>query len=234
MRSRTDIGQALECGDALPFFRDRMDYVKEVLASRGKGLDLEAAAAMLQCEGSLDPDLYGVLLDAKSVSTLYNTQNTLAFDLVTYQEMIVSLGCRLLRFDSLQDPVRKPALEESFHLGLLFFMMSLFLQFSGQRVLELKRVTARLRQVIERLLTTEESDGESDKLNLWVLFMGGIWVSAEVDREWLFSGLQLICKRLQLTSWSETRPILAKFPWVEEIHDRAGELVWEEASKEWL
>lgn len=198
-----------------------MREVQITLASKGFGLDQIAAASTIRHNG-MDPSLYKILLDVASVSSLFNDSPAgLKLDTNTFQEILVSVCSRLIRFHPLQSPKQKSDIEAVYHIGMTIFMMTLFLQYDGQRILQYELVSLRLQDVLDRGLDDLDND-----LVLWLMFIGGIWTLGGTDGLWLFSRIRTLAFRLGVNSWAEVHSCISGLPWIRALHDRPGHAVW--------
>lgn len=209
------------------FFRDRMSEVRNALLERGFDFDRLSAASAIRHTG-LDPSLHEVLLDVINVASLFNnipTGQTLHIN--TFQEIIVSILSRLIRFRPLQSSKRESNVEAGYHIGLIIFMMTIFLQYDSRRILEYDLVSLYLKDVLDSGLDEQERD-----LTLWLMFIGGIWVSGDTDGSWFISKARRLLRRLSIKSWREVHNSVRKFPWIDALHDRLGFVVWNLAYRE--
>ena len=198
-----------------------MSEVPTMLASKGLYLDRSSAASAIRHNG-LDPDLHEILLDITSVTSLVkNLPTDLTIELTTFQEMLVSICSRLIRFHPLQSLKQKSDIEAVYHIGLTIFMMTLFLQYDHRRILQYELVSLRLKDVLDRGL-----DEVDDDLVLWLLLIGGIWISSGTDRFWLTSRIMELARRLGLNSWADVHGYVSTFPWISTLHDQPGRAVW--------
>jgi hypothetical protein len=175
----------------------------------------------------MDPFLHQILLDVTGITSLFNTDHTgFKLDASALQELIVSVGCRLVRFHPLSEPQLENRLESAFHIGLTALVTTLFLQFGRRRFLKYGLVTQYLREVIDRGL-----DGEDNDLMLWLLFLGGISVLKEVDEAWLALRIYQAVRSLNIEDWAGLHSCLIQFPWIKTLHDEPGKALWDSVVK---
>ena len=218
---RTDIVFALQYGRPILFFRDSMSEVQITLASSGLSLDRTSAASAIRHNG-LDPNLYEILLDVKSLTSLFNNiLADLTIDLNTFHEMLVSICCRLIRFHPLQSPRQESNIDAVYHIGLTVFMITLFLQYGGRQTSPYELVSLRLRDVLDGELNELDDD-----LVLWLMFVGSIWVSGGTDGSWIISKIRRLARRLGINSWAKVQRSVSTFPWISALHDQLGRIVW--------
>jgi hypothetical protein len=215
-----DITYAFYYGRPLVFFRDRMSKVRSNIASLGFTLDRSLAASTVLHTG-LDAYLNDVLLDIMSIASLYNRmRDGLTLDMITFQEMVVSICSRLIQFRPLEKPQPTSRIDASYHLGLTIFMMTAFMQYDDRRVLECRIVSSRLEQVLDAW------PEENDNLTLWLMFIGGIWVVTEKDGHWLIPRLRRLAENMGIKSFSDICRSIGGFPWIDELHNAAGRGLW--------
>jgi hypothetical protein len=171
----------------------------------------------------MNPFLQQILVDVTGISSLLNRKNIdFRLDSDMLQEIIVSVGYRLVHFHSLCEPPLENRLESVCHIGLTAFMTTMFLQFGRRRYLKYGLVAQCARKIIEEGL--DEGDGD---VMLWLLFVGGISVLDGVGQTWLASKIRRVAKALGIRDWDALHRCLVKFPWIDSVHDEAGKMLWE-------
>lgn len=219
---RTSLDYALHYGTSTCFYRDRMSDVAQALASQGFFMSREFADSGSKFQ-RMDPFLQRVLLDVTSVTCLFNMDHAgLKVDPNMLQEVIVSVGCRLVRFHPLGGPQLESKLEAACHIGLIAFTTTLFLQFGRRRFLKYGLVAQRLKEVIDR-----EMEEEDDDVMLWLLFIGGISILAEVDQAWLISRIHTVIQTLGIKDWPALHGYLVQLPWINSLYDETGKSLWD-------
>lgn len=214
---------ALQNGGKAIFFRDRMHKVHDMLAAKGLGLE-RTTKAYSAVNGRLDPSLHDILIDAMGVSMLFNKHlDRRPLDLFGYQEALLSIFYRLLRFRSLQEVRFKPDLQSAHHIGMAVFMMTIFLCFDQRRIIKYELVSPCMKEVICGGL-----DEHEEELEFWLLMLGGIWASCDQNDGWFVSRLQERDRALGIETWDDARRILAKFPWIDVIHNEPGRELWDQ------
>lgn len=171
----------------------------------------------------MDPFLQQILVDVTNIAHLFNMSHTgLKMDPNMLQEVIVSVGYRLIRFHPLGGPQLESKVESAWHIGLAAFTTTLYLQFGRRRFLKYSLVAQRLREVIDRGLDEEDND-----LMLWLLFIGGISVLAEVDQTWLVPRIHQVAQALGIEDWAALHQSIGQFPWINSLHDETGKALWD-------
>lgn len=198
-----------------------MELVRSNLASQGIKFDRAAAEATLRHQ-VLDVNLHNVIIDSICVCKLFNHEiGNRQIDLVTFQEMVYSICYRLLNFRRLDDLSRTPA-QAAYHIGLTMIVMSMFLRFDRRRVLDYRLVTCALSDTLDNWPT----DGD-DELLLWLMTVGGIWISGELGNEWLHPLIRRTSRKIGIESWDSVLDIVKTFPWLHALHDVPGRELWE-------
>lgn len=206
-----------------------MPEIRESIVSRTLGLEVTPTAELVQHQ-VLDPSLRQILLDALTASSIFN--NVLpdrAFDLITFQEMQVSICYRLFRLNSLQSPRPECDVQAVYHMGLTIFMITLFFQFDCRRMLGYELISLRFKEA----LSNEFDGGDQSGLALWLALIGGIWLSGDVDpdsyRDWLGLRLRREAQQLGVHNWDEALDAVKRFPWIHTLHDEPGRIAWNQA-----
>lgn len=214
---------AWQYGRPMSFFRDRMSYARAMLEAEGFFFD-RTAAEMAIHHPDLNPYLYEILVDVTNVAMLFNSipPNT-RINYLTFAELVHSICYRLSRFQPLHEPSSLSGLEDVYHIGLTMFMITLFMQFDhSQRVLKCDAVFSRLRSILYRDLVELDND-----LVLWILFMGGIWITNGPDDSWLHWKIKKMTLSMGIDSWMEIHSVISAFPWIKNLHNTPGITLWE-------
>jgi hypothetical protein len=200
-----------------------MSTVRENFKSTGLNFDIIFAPQATQPNG-LDPVLYEILVDVRYLTSLLNsTLPGFVLNVNTFLEMIISVCSRLIRYHPLQDFKQISSLDAVYHIGLIIFMMTSFLQLDGRQILKYDLVALRLKEVLDGNL-----DGLDDELVLWLVVMGGIWASGGSDGAWLIPRTRELAGRLRIDHWADARRIMSRLPWIEVPHDEECRTLWEQ------
>lgn len=201
-----------------------MSTVHTALAARGLRLDRALAASTVR-HSTLDPYLYDILLDITCLTSLLNNFPIgRTIDPQTFQEIVISIGSRLLRFHSLQDSKQIPTIDTVYHIGLTILVMTTFLQYEGTRVMDYENIFARFREVLDY-----PTDGIDHDLFIWLMFIGGTWVSGGIYTSWLTAKIRSLALHLHINSWDEIRGHITRFPWINAVHEHMGRSLWDSA-----
>ncbi|KIV99252.1 uncharacterized protein PV09_09023 [Verruconis gallopava] len=218
---KTDIDLSLHDGSPTHFYRDKMAEIKTTLRERGYVL-ADKSVPFTTSLSTTAPELAGILQDTICITALFNDKDVdFKVDPHTLAEITVSIGYRLLKFRTLNDTRQDNALEAAFHIGIATFLSTLYIQFGNRRFLKYHLVGTRLCEVIENGLGKENAS-----VMLWLVFLGGISVLSNVDRDWLTRTVHVVTQALRITTWEEIQDHLLGYPWVSELHDKPGMAVW--------
>jgi hypothetical protein len=213
---------AWQYGRPMAFFRDRMPEARVMLEAEGFSFDRSVAQSTIH-NHNLNPYLHEILIDVTNISILFNEipPNT-KLKYLTFAEIVHSMCYRLLRFQPLHEPSSLSDLEDVYHIGLTLFMITLFMQFDQQRLLKCDAVFSRLRSILYRDLAELDND-----LVLWILFMGGIWITDGPDYSWLHWKIRKLTLSMGIDSWTEICSVISAFPWIKNLHNEPGVALWE-------
>ncbi|KAH8766446.1 hypothetical protein F5882DRAFT_413810 [Hyaloscypha sp. PMI_1271] len=219
--SQIDILYALRYGKPVLFFRDHMSEVRSTLQSMGVNFYSGLTPGQHQQDG-INTDLQDILADVMSITTLFNNPPTrLTLDIGTFLEIVTSICCRLIRFRQLQSPKPECKREAAYHIGLITFMTTLFLQWDDRRIQEYDSISRRLMKVLD-----EELDAHDGDLLLWLLFITSLWFST-TSSHWLILRIRILRVQLDIDNWPRVRDSICKLPWINVLHEQTGRAVWD-------
>ncbi|UKZ73630.1 hypothetical protein TrVFT333_001278 [Trichoderma virens FT-333] len=201
---KVDIMRSLQHGGPSLFFRNRFAKVRDTLALTKLDIVGDAAAKCPQHD-MLEPYLHDILVDTMGVVLLFN--NGVQLDLETLQEMILSLGYRIIQFHPSGEERRLWLLQASYHIGLTIFTLTVFLHAGRRQILDYERVDRRLKQILDTDL-----EDHYPELALWLSMLGGLWASDGYDGHWLPPRIRPMAMRLDIHSWEEVYTIIDHFP----------------------
>jgi hypothetical protein len=205
------------------FFRDCFSKVQSTLKSKGFARNRLSEIPPAQCE-QLDPYLRDILLDALDIAAVLNDPvGDGHLGLITFQEILVSICSRLIHFRPLKSDMPLSLVESAYHIGLVIYTMSLFLQHDRRRIMDYDLVTVRLKEVLD---SAQELD---DGLAIWLMCLGGIWLADDPCRVWLVPIIGQFTHRTGISSWSEVHDRVSKLPWINAVHEDQGRLAWTSA-----
>ncbi|EHK20396.1 uncharacterized protein TRIVIDRAFT_48760 [Trichoderma virens Gv29-8] len=221
---KVDIMRSLQHGGPSLFFRNRFAKVRDTLALTKLDIVGDAAAKCPQHD-MLEPYLHDILVDTMGVVLLFN--NGVQLDLETLQEMILSLGYRIIQFHPSGEERRLWLLQASYHIGLTIFTLTVFLHAGRRQILDYERVDRRLKEILDTDL-----EDHYPELALWLSMLGGLWASDGYDGHWLPPRIRPMAMRLDIHSWEEVYTIIDHFPWVHALHDDSGRALWDQAHQD--
>lgn len=221
MHARTDIIFALQQGGSTSFFRDHMHDVWTLLRAQGLPTDPNSGARYTQQE-NLNPYIREIIVDAMGICSLFNDIGNKTVDYIVFLEVLTSLCYRLLKFRSLRHAITRLDKQSAHHIGLIIFMMTLFLQNDRRRLINYNLVSIYLKKALE-----DELCDQNVEFFFWLAIIGGIWISDEADNKWIAPRIRIGAQQLGLASWEDARKIICKYPWVNGLHDQPGHMLWE-------
>lgn len=246
-----DILYSLRYGKPILFHRDKIPEVLKTLNSQDLTFSPNITSKN-HTQASINPYLQTILIDIMSLTSLFNNQNSnpptqqkQTLDITTFLEILTSICSRLLHFQPLifqplqsrsksRAPKPKPdnenkftfkfKREEAYHIGLITFMTTLFLQWDHRRVNEYELISRRLRKVLDQ----DEDDTDLDlELRLWLLFIASLWFGG-TDCGWIRERIRVCSARLGIKCWEGVRRLFCgRFPWIEALHGECGRGVWD-------
>jgi hypothetical protein len=200
-----------------------MDDVRKRLLAQELRLDRHSSISSTRHE-HLNPYLWDINLDAMGISLLFNQLGSKTVDYMIFLEALVSLCYRLLSFRSLRDASTRFDKQSAHHIGLITFMMTLFLQNDRYRLINYSLVPVCLKNALRH-----ERHEQNIEFSFWITLIGGIWISDEPENEWIASELRMRAQRLSLASWEDARRFVIKYPWINGLHDEPGRIFWQRA-----
>lgn len=208
------------------FFRDRMDRIQEILSSRGLRGNPYLPASFVGSD-QIDPYIYAIYSDIMGICALVNDKTCLFVpDLLLFEEIVVSTCHRLLRFRTLGDSIARPDVNSMYHVGLIGFMMTTFLQFNRYRIMDYKLLSLRIRDVLKNEPTEHANDA-----TFWLMMVGGIWVSNEADGDWIIPKIRRLAQQRKIDTWDEAVRVAYMFPWIYALHDEPARRLWTQAQR---
>lgn len=200
------------------FYRDQMSAVYSHLIPQGFVPAETVARCQARFEG-IECSLQQIFLDVATVASFFN--QGLRIDPLVLQEFIVSVGYRLLKFQTISGPLRGSRQESVVHIALTALITTLFLPIGRRRLLQYRLVGQHLKDVVDAGL-----DEQDPEVVLWLLFLGGISVVSDRDEGWLFTNIQHSVRRAGVQDWPDLHRRLIRFPWIMSLHDAEAEQLW--------
>lgn len=164
---------------------------------------------------------HAILCNAECRDTYYRSR------LLGFEEVLLSICYRLLKFRSLKESRGNPDVPAMYHLGLTVFMMSTFLQFNHHKIINHRLLSRCLEEVADF-----QSYENQDYFYFWFVMISGIWVANDEDGNWATQAIRETTSRQCITTWDQARQILRMFPWVHDLHDEPGYQLWTKVKRD--
>lgn len=172
--------------------------------------------------GRIHSQLADILEDVTKVAHVFNSSGPdFRMDPSVFQELIISIGYRLVHFRPLNEQRPSKWIDAAYHIGLITFVSTLYLQMGPRRSLKYKLVGKYLRDVIDQAAPTIDSD-----VVLWLLLLGAISVISDLDRVWFAVKLQECSCMLAIDDWDTLHEHLSRFPWIQSLHSESAKALW--------
>lgn len=210
---------ALQQGNYPIYFRDNLANAERTLAAQGLNLK-RSTVPLPACVLGLPCDLREIFLDVMALCYLMNHEiQPSSLDLVTYQDILLSVFYRLLRLRSLNEARQIFDEYAVIHFGLVLFAMTVLLHHGARKVIDFHLASECLQHILDNSRLYNDDDSM-----LWLLVIGGIWTS---DTQWISLQSSQLLKHTSCTSWTNVKARLVKYPWIRVLHDKAGEEFWD-------
>ncbi|EAW16870.1 uncharacterized protein NFIA_002200 [Aspergillus fischeri NRRL 181] len=178
--------------------------------------------------GSLRRDIQDIFIEVASLASMLNdATNGVGPKLkscVFHSDLLV-LGYRLGNMYTLGGCRPKCPIENAIHLGLTAFLVT-FLPGLDYRTAH--------NALLSNLLLNVAQDLADDGLDvreilLWTLYIGAASSSQlGTHPTWISKSKETI-DTLKLRTWEQVQNMLAKYPWVNAVHDTAGKTLWHQS-----
>ena len=147
-----------------------------------------------------------------------------------YQDAVITVFHRLIGFSPLRDSRPLPLLDDTWHIGLLAFMTTIFHAHVTHRALYSDILTHKLRS---HLLDEElAKDTQDQRFRFWLFFVYNLCMPENFDGRWLVPQVTMLIQQLKFTSWAQAKASLGNFPWIDLLHDPPSRKLWELAMPE--
>jgi len=194
------------------------------LSAREKHHDKQIWTSLLAKQLSLE--LLDVFSNVVALAYLLNNHHKLKIEMNVYsfQDIAISISYRLIRVRSLAGERPDNELENVLHLALTAFITPLFLTASTAPLLP--------QLLQEAAQNYQQHDSESRKIMLWVLFIGkSSFVFTNLHESWMIPMIAEASLNLGLRGWTDVHSVLSQFPWINLVHNNAGQELWEKVQK---
>lgn len=177
----------------------------------------------------LSVDLQDLLIDTTGLARLLNDANAgqlPKLDNYIFHDTILLLGYRLVHVSPLGGPRPPSRLGNAVHLGLTAFVTT-FLRKLDRTIPDIPLLSELVRSLAQEHF---DDDQEYQEVLLWLLFIGRASIFKEPDDVWLIPKTAQTMHALGLHTWEDVSRTLAIFPWVNALHDPAGQALWHKSS----
>lgn len=139
---------------------------------------------------------------------------------------LILLGYRLVSASSLGLPRFPSHLHAPIQFGLGSFLVT-FLRGLDRKTVRYPRISTLCWSAAQHDFTAQRED---QGVLLWLLCLGRYTIFTQTDDSWLIPKVKSAVEALALRSWEDARRTLAKFPWVDDLHDKAGQSLWDDST----
>ena len=224
---KVDLEYALHQGTATRFSVEDIVPNSTALFGRFKGSEINYDTNMIDPRLSkhLSANLQTVFTDINSLARLMNDASAGHCPRIKpyiFLDTVILLGYRLIQVNPLSGPRQFSSLENAVHVGLAVFLMSL-LRGLSMKVSNVPLVSDLARSVAQDYVGSERVDIE---VILWILFVGRASAFGEADDKWFFPKMAETTRFLGINSWEGVSRVLARFPWVGDVHGKSSQALW--------
>lgn len=173
---------------------------------------------------TLSANFRDLLVDMSFLASLLN--NAIAgvvpkLNVTEFHKDTLLLGYRLVKLKPLGSPLEICSLQNRVHLGLTAFLVT-FLQGWDRCIIQNVLLSKLLLSGVQQHFDGGQDDQE---MLLWVLFIGAASSCLWKHPAWVLTTKDAVYG-LGIKGWEDVKKILAKFPWVNAVHDAAGLALW--------
>ncbi|KAI5918725.1 hypothetical protein F4810DRAFT_704032 [Camillea tinctor] len=178
----------------------------------------------------LPENFRGLLMDMMFLATLLNNAISGVIpkvDATDFHKDIISLGYRLVKLEPLGLPLGTCSLQNKLHLGLTAFLTTFLQGWDGQ-IPHNELLSRKLFSEIQTPFLYEQQGSQG--ILLWLLFVGATSSGLWKHPAWV-SITKHTLNDLEIENWEDVKKVLVRFPWVNAIHDAAGQALWRGANE---
>ncbi|KAH6884390.1 hypothetical protein B0T10DRAFT_130463 [Thelonectria olida] len=226
---RIDLEYALQLGAEPIFTSADVEIGSRKMFSRNSFKRPKDKDAVNDCEAKLSRHfgdaLWDLLLDVRHAASLINdcgASRRPKLNSFEFHDRLIRFGYQLLAINTLGGSRISNALENFIHLGLAAFMMT-FLRGLDRLIAENPLLSELARKAGQSYCG---QDSEEQQTFLWFVLIGRSSIFREQDEEWLLPKMRQTTEALGLHTWEDVREIVSIFPWVNSLHNKAGEELW--------
>ncbi|KAE8381499.1 hypothetical protein BDV26DRAFT_255307 [Aspergillus bertholletiae] len=166
-------------------------------------------------------DLYFDMLYLASLLNSSISGITPKMNAIELHQDILLLGYRLVDLRPVGSPLGTSSLQNKVYLALTSFLMTLLRGWNG-RVVQNDLLSQLLLAEVQQ---TPSAGQDGHETLLWLLFIGAASSGLWKHPAWV-STTKHVLQGLEDKSWDGVKKILTGFPWVNSIHDIAGQELW--------
>jgi hypothetical protein len=168
-------------------------------------------------------DVLSVFADLRTFSASANmaAQTTRKIDPELFQEVLISVNYRLMLLES-----KKLGADGSFELlclAMLAFSASVFLQTACHGMI-FGILTTKIVSIMSGIGWA--TNAMPSAVNLWIQFMLAMTSLKTPDHDLALDTLGDLVRRSALTTWTDMRTMLKRVLWINALHDRVGEQIF--------
>ncbi|KFY31546.1 hypothetical protein V493_01003 [Pseudogymnoascus sp. VKM F-4281 (FW-2241)] len=228
---KVDLEYALYQGTATRFSAEDIVPNSTALFGRSHDPEVNYGQALIdvidpKLSEHLSANLRTLFIDMASLSRLMNDASAGARPRILpyiFLDTVILLGYRLIQVSPVSGPRRRfSPLEYAVHVGLAVYIVA-FLRYLGFKATDVPLVFDLARSVVKNHVGSERVDRE---VILWILFVGQASAFREADNEWFVPKIAGTMRSLGIDSWEGVTKVLAKFPWVSDVHGKLGQALW--------
>ncbi|KAB5539319.1 hypothetical protein GE09DRAFT_313879 [Coniochaeta sp. 2T2.1] len=167
-----------------------------------------------------DPALDFIAADISTITDFLNsTTKDRKLEPISYQDLVIDIGYRLLDYRSLSSQLPQDSLQVALQLSLTAFLTTFILQFGYQRKIHFNSLSLGLRDALRGPWTCEPANRS---FLLWALVVAGISEFGPTDYQWLLPAIRLTAAELGVRDWEGLRVAMYEYPWVRVLHDESA------------
>ncbi|KAH6989020.1 hypothetical protein BKA56DRAFT_574963 [Ilyonectria sp. MPI-CAGE-AT-0026] len=183
----------------------------------------------LRLSTQLGTDLWGLFLDIRKFAQDLNDASVGRRPKMNGDELhgfLIVLGYRLVSASSPSRIRLSNHLNAPIQFGSASFLVT-FLRGLDRKTIRYPRISTLSWSAAQHDFTAQREDQE---VLLWLLFIGRYTIFTQTDDSWLIPKVKGAVEALALQSWEDARRTLAAFPWVGDLHDKAGQRLWDDST----
>jgi hypothetical protein len=175
----------------------------------------------------LSTDLQNALVDITALARLLNNipGREAKLDSHTFHDILILIAYRLFHIMPLNNLPSASGLENALHLSFIAFITSFFRTIGGK--LPVFPLLSKLACSAAEARLEEGVD--TQEVFLWTLFIDRATIFSQPDDVWLAPRIAGITRALGFCTWEAVHKTLSKFPWVNALHNKSGQALWDKS-----